>query len=581
MKKRFLCVLLTLTTVLSLSGCAGQASEKSAADSGDTASEAVEEAAQGEEAASDVAAEKNGDVIILFTSDVHCGVDDGFGYGGLYEIRQSLERRGYTTILVDDGDCTQGEPVGVLSKGEDIIDIMNVLEYDFTIPGNHDFDYGMDHFYDMVDKADFEYLCCNLTKDGEKVLAPYAIKEAAGMKIGFVGVTTPATITSSTPRIFQDEKGNYIYGFEQDETGEKLYAAVQDAVDSARADGAEYVYLIAHLGNEIVNSPWTYAEVIENTSGIDVVLDGHSHDTEQVVMQNKDGEDVVRSAVGTKFANIGYSLITAEDGIKETDLYKWSDDRSAVELFGFENPATVLVEEKLSGLSEELDKVIAKSDVDLTIYDPEEVDSNGNKLRTIRFRETNLGDFVADAYRQQGGADIGLVNGGGVRDDIHSGDITYGDLMAVHPFSNQICVVEATGQQILDALEWGARAVPNELGGFLQVSGLTYEIDPSIESGCKEDEYSMCIGIEGPRRVQNVMVGDEPIDPKKTYTVASHNYLLFEHGDGFTAFDGCIVVRDGIKLDNQALTDYVMEALGGTIGDEYSDPYGQGRIVVK
>jgi 2',3'-cyclic-nucleotide 2'-phosphodiesterase (5'-nucleotidase family) len=158
---------------------------------------------------------------------------------------------------------------------------------------------GVDQFMKLVEMAEFPIICCNFNKQGKLVCAPYIIKEAAGIKIAFVGVTTPKTITASTPKFFQDEKGEYIYDFMQDETGGKLYQAVQDAVDAARADGADYVYLLAHLGNEMVCSPWTYADVVSNTNGIDVVLDGHSHDTEQVVMKNKDGKSVPRSACGT------------------------------------------------------------------------------------------------------------------------------------------------------------------------------------------------------------------------------------------------------------------------------------------
>ncbi|MBQ7242454.1 MAG: 5'-nucleotidase C-terminal domain-containing protein, partial [Firmicutes bacterium] len=188
-------------------------------------------------------------------------------------------------------------------------------------------------------------------------------------------------------------------------------------------------------------------------------------------------------------------------------------------------------------------------------------------------------DFCADAIRNQSGADIGFANGGGIRAEITAGNITYENVINIYPYGNEICLIELTGQQILDALEWGSRLVPEESGAFLQVSGLSYEIDLSVESGCVADG-SMMAGIEGERRVKNVMVGDEPIDPDKTYTLASSDFLLLGDGDGNTAFRGAKVLSDSIKLDNQVLIDYIEETLGGTIGDEYSDPYGQGRIVI-
>ena len=253
--------------------------------------------------------EKNGDIYILFTSDVHCGVSRGFGYAGLKRVKDTLEKYGYETILVDD---------------EAIVNLMNEVGYDAAIPGNHEFDYGTTCFLELVQKAEYKYISCNLTYLDELVLEPYVIKEAAGKKIGFVGVTTPRTVRGSKPSNFQNENGEYVYGFMQEDlTGAKVYQAVQDAVDAARAEGADYVYLMAHLGNEEECRPWTYEDVIANTNGIDVVLDGHSHDMDQIVMKNKDGENVTRSAVGTKLASIGYSHISAEGEIAETGIWSW------------------------------------------------------------------------------------------------------------------------------------------------------------------------------------------------------------------------------------------------------------------
>ncbi len=524
--------------------------------------------------------EKNGNIVILFTSDIHCSLDKGFGFEGLQQIRDSYEARGYTTILVDDGDAIQGDNVGVFTQGEAIINLMNTVKYDIAIPGNHEFDYGMDRFMELTKIANFPYTSCNIHKEGELLFEPYIIKEAAGKKIAFIGITTPMTITSSTPKFFQNEKGEYIYDFSQDDTGEKLYAAVQSAIDGAKAEGADYIYVMAHCGLEEECAPWTYADIISHTSGINVFLDGHSHDTEQIVMKDKDGNDVIRSAVGTKWVGIGYSIITPEDGIKETNIISWTNKISAPEMFNFNNAATPVVKETKAKLEETMGVVVGHSDVDLIIHDPVAVDSIGEPVRIVRTQETNLGDLEADAVRTQCDADIALVGGGGIRTPIKKGDITYGDILNVAPFSNQLCVVEATGQQILDALEWGARALPSEFGGFLQVSGMSYDIDVSIPSPCKSDQNSMMTSIEGERRVRNVKVNGEPIDPAKTYTVAGLDYLLLNKGDGNTAFDGATLVKDGIKLDTQAIIEYISEDLNGSVGEEYSNPYGQGRITI-
>lgn len=524
--------------------------------------------------------EKNGEVMLLFTSDVHCGMDKGFGYAGLQDIRAELEAEGYTTMLIDDGDFIQGEAVGTLTKGEALVKLMNSLNYDFAVIGNHEFDYGMDQFMKLSDMANFPFISCNFRKNGERVFDPYFIKEVCGIKIGFVGVTTPTTITYSTPKFFQDDKGNYIYDFMQDDTGDMVYEAVQKAVDEVRSQGASYVYLMGHLGMYDDCCPWTYADVVSHTSGIDVCFDGHSHDTEHIVMKNKDGKDVPRFGLGTKLNVIGYSHLKKDDGIVDSNVWSWANADPLPKLLGLKNRISKEIEEDNAETNELMKKVVAHSSVDLIINDPEEKDANGQPIRVVRLAETNLGDLCADAYRYRYGADIGLINGGGIRTGIPKGDITYGDILNVHPFSNNVCVIEATGQQILDALEWGAKNIPGENGGFLQVSGLRYEIDASIESGTQNDEKGMCTGFKGERRVKNVKVGDEPIDPSKTYTVASINYILLENGNGFTAFDGCKVVQNDQKLDNQILIDYISDTLKGEIGEEYGEPYGQGRIVI-
>ena len=519
-------------------------------------------------------------LVVLFTSDVHCGIDQGWGYAGLYAVKESLSKDNYV-LLVDDGDAIQGEPIGTMTTGEAIIDIMNTVGYDIAIPGNHEFDYGMDRFLELTKKANFPYISCNFNKEGEPVFQPYVIKDIDGVKFAFVGVTTPMTLRSSTPRYFMDENGKFIYGFLQDENGEALYAAVQKAVDDARAEGAQYVIVMAHMGNEAECSPWTYAEVISNTTGIDAWLDGHSHDTDQVVMKNKDGQDVVRSACGTKLANIGALTVTT-DGKFSSELYFWNQKTAAPKLLGLRNAASEAVEAASSVLNEKLSQVVAATTVELIINDPVAKTEDGKPIRIIRNAETNLGDLCADAYLDQSsGADIALVNGGGIRVAINKGDITLNDILRVHPFGNSLTVIEATGQQVLDALEWSVHSLPGEFGGFDHVAGLTFEYDATIPTPCVEDESKMFDHVNDAmeRRVRNVLVAGEPLDPAKIYKVVSHDYQLLNNGDGYTMFEGCNVLQESVKLDNQVLIDYITGTLGGVVGDGYTEPYGQGRIV--
>ena len=521
-------------------------------------------------------------LVVLFTSDVHCGIDSNWGYASLYAVKQYYAADNYV-LLVDDGDAIQGEPVGTMTRGDAIIDIMNALEYDIAIPGNHEFDYGMDTFLELTKKANFPYLSCNFNKEGELVFQPSIIKEFDGVKIGFVGVTTPETLRSSTPTYFQNEQGKFIYGFMQDDTGEKLYDAVQKAVDDVRAEGAQYVILIAHLGNEAEVAPWMYSDVISHTSGINVMLDGHSHDYDKVIMKNKDGEDVLRQAVGTKLDNIGVLTINP-DGSMDTILLGWDKNlpAAAPKLLGLQNAASEAVAAATAELNENLQKVVAKSSVDLVINDPEQVTDEGKPVRIVRRTETNLGDLCADAYRSQAGnVDIAWINGGGIRTSLPAGDLTLNDILKVHPFGNSLTVIEVTGQQVLDALEWSVHSMPGEFGGFDQVSGITFEVDATIESPVLSDDNGMFTGVDETkeRRVRNVLVGGEPLDPAKTYSLASIDYQLLSHGDGYTMFDGCKVLQESVKLDNQVLIDYIQGTLGGVVGEGYDNPDGQGRIV--
>ena len=520
-------------------------------------------------------------LVVLFTSDVHCGIDSNWGYAGLVVAKEYFAKDNYV-LLVDDGDALQGEPVGTMTRGEAIIDIMNEVGYDIAIPGNHDFDYGVQEFLKLAERAKYEYISCNFNKEGELVFKPYTIREFDGVKIGFVGVTTPDTLRSSTPTYFMNEAGDFVYGFFQDKTGEGLYEAVQKAVDGVRAEGAQYVILIAHLGNEDECAPWRYNDVISNTNGINVLLDGHSHDYDKVVMKNKDGENVIRQACGTKLDTIG-ALTIQPDGSMDTALLSWDRKTPAApELFGLQNAGSEAVAKATEELNANLTKVVAKSSVDLVIYDPTAVTEDGKPIRIVRKAETNLGDLCADAYRDQAsGVDIAWINGGGIRTELKAGDLTLGAILKVHPFGNSLTVIEVTGQQVLDALEWSVHSMPGEFGGFDQVSGITFELDCTIESPVIVDENGMFASVDASkeRRVRNVLVGGEALDPAKTYTLASVDYQLLNKGDGYTMFDGCKVVQESVKLDNQVLIDYIQTTLGGVVGEGYDNPYGQGRIV--
>ena len=524
------------------------------------------------------AGEKSDDVVILYTNDVHCGVDAGtpedtMGYANLAAYKHAMEEAHEHVVLVDAGDAIQGEAIGTLSNGSYLVDIMNQVGYDYATFGNHEFDYGMDVALSLLEKSNAKYLSCNFTdlKENKPVADAYAMETFGSLKVAFVGVSTPETFTKSTPTYFQDAEGNYIYGFCEGGNGQDLYNAVQNAVDAAVKEGADVVIALGHCGIDEQSSPWTSREIIANTTGLDAFIDGHSHSTiPGETVKDKSGNDVVLTSTGTKLANIGKMTITAE-GQVSTELVNGYTEVDA-ETDAFVKNIQAQYEDKLN-------EVVAKSDVDLVVMDP----ATGNRL--IRNQETNLGNLCADAYRTVLGADIAFVNGGGIRADIPAGDITYGQVIAVHPFGNTACVVEATGQEIADALEMTARSTPGENGGFLQVSGLKYTIDLNIASSVKLDDKSMFVAVEGLRRVKNIQVlnqaGEyEPLDLEKTYKLASHNYMLKSGGDGINMFMDNKVLQDEVMIDNQVLITYVRDYLKGVVGDAYANPYGEGRITI-
>lgn len=521
-------------------------------------------------------------VVILHTNDVHCGFeadDSSFGAADLAAYKAHLEDEGYDVILVDAGDFVQGGVIGTLSDGEYPMQIMNELGYDVAVPGNHEFDYGMDTFFKLTGEAEFPYLSVNFTdlRTDEKPFQAYTIIDAEQYRIAFVGLTTPETPTSSRPSNFQDKDGNFIYGFLGSDDGTALYTAVQNAIDAAYADGADYVFAIGHMGDYVYDDRWSSIAVFEHVSGLTGFIDGHSHSEIIGEGWDKSGNDVWLTSTGTKLQTIGQITITPERGVN-CELINKGDYTVSTDENSAEYKAYQKMSDFIAGINEQYNElagtVVARTDVELTVNDPETGE------RAVRNSETNLGDLCADAYRAMTGADIGLINGGGVRANIAAGDITYGNIIDVQPFGNSLCVVEATGQQILDCLEMGAVHAPEENGGFMQVSGLSYTVNTYIPSSVTTDENGNFTGVDGEYRVKNVLVNGEPLDLEKVYTVASHNYLLLNGGDGMSMFKDCNMIAKETALDNQALIDYITEDLGGTVGEEYSDPRGSGRIAV-
>ncbi len=519
-----------------------------------------------------VMAAESEDIVILYTNDVHCAADDNIGYDGLAAYKADMLKTTDNVTLVDVGDALQGGVLGTLSKGSYLVDIMNAVGYNVAVPGNHEFDYGMDNFLSLAKSLNSGYVSCNFMdlKTGKPVFDSYKMIAYGDVKVAYVGIDTPEAISKSTPTYFQDAGGSYIYGFCSGNNGQDLYGAVQKAIDTAKAAGAAYVVAVGHCGTDEQSAPWRSTDIIGNVTGLSAFIDGHSHSA--IAGQNvidMAGKTVVLTSAGTKLASIGKLVIKTDGTVASTLVSDYMGKDAATSAFINDIKAENQVL---------LDTVVARTDVALTT-------KNTDGTRAVRSRETNLGDLAADAYRIVGGADIGWVNGGGVRADIAVGDITYGDIINVFPFNNSLCVVEASGQEIIDALEMAARVCPSENGGFLQVSGLKLTIDTTTPSTVKVDDNKMFVSVDGARRVKDVVVLNsvtgkyEPIVLSKTYTLASHDYMLKSGGDGISMFKDNKLLKDATMLDNQLLINYITSSLKGVVPADYAA--SQSRIIVK
>ena len=544
------------------------------------------------------------DVTILYTNDVHTYIDNKSPkptYAAIAALKKSIEDTGRDVLLVDAGDHIQGTAYGSMDDGATIIELMNEAGYDLATPGNHEFDYGMARAKAVLREADFPYVSCNWVdlRTGFNVLPSVKFFFVGGRKIAFVGVTTPETFTKSTPAYFMnDAQTKYIYDILGGEDGQKLYDAVQEAIDKAEFWGADTIIGLGHLGVDPTSSPWTSEEVIAHTHGFTAFIDGHSH----TVMANKQvtdasGKAVTLTQTGSYFKNIGKMTVGA-DGTITTELIDTYE--------GLDAAVAATASNWISAVDDMLGEEIAVGDTKFYINDP------ATGKRRIRSGETNLGDFVADGIYtyfneiEELHCDIAIMNGGGIRTDVEAGPWSFKTCKTVSPFGNVACLMSVTGQQIQDALEFGARfagAEGKENGGFLQVAGARYTIHPMIPNTVQTNDKNVWTGSAATPRVSNVEIYDKttgtykPLDPNATYALAGMNYTLRNLGDGFAMFDGATLIKDYVSEDYLVMSSYAamfggvdanglphLASANSPLADypgyliNYEDPYGAGRI---
>ena len=544
------------------------------------------------------------DVTILYTNDVHTYIDNKSPkptYAAIAALKKSIEDTGRDVLLVDAGDHIQGTAYGSMDDGATIIELMNEAGYDLATPGNHEFDYGMARAKAVLREANFPYVSCNWVdlRTGLNVLPSVKFFFVGGRKIAFVGVTTPETFTKSTPAYFMnDAQTKYIYDILGGEDGQKLYDAVQEAIDKAEFWGADTIIGLGHLGVDPSSSPWTSEEVIAHTHGFTAFIDGHSH----TVMANKQvtdasGKAVTLTQTGSYFKNIGKMTVGA-DGTITTELIDTYE--------GLDAAVAATASNWISAVDDMLGEEIAVGDTKFYINDP------ATGKRRIRSGETNLGDFVADGIYtyfneiEELHCDVAIMNGGGIRTDVEAGPWSFKTCKTVSPFGNVACLMSVTGQQIQDALEFGARFAGSEgkeNGGFLQVAGARYTIHPMIPNTVQTNDKNVWTGSAATPRVSNVEIYDkttgtyQPLDPNATYALAGMNYTLRNLGDGFAMFDGATLIKDYVSEDYLVMSSYAamfggvdanglphLASANSPLADypgyllNYEDPYGAGRI---
>lgn len=486
-------------------------------------------------------------IVILYDNDVHCGIE---GYARMAGLRDAVRDTAWCA-LVSSGDYLQGGTAGAISKGQYIADIMRNMNYDAATLGNHEFDYSVPRMMELIASAKLPVTCANLynTASGKRVFPSYIMKTYGNRKVAFIGATTTGTLYTES-YAFYDENGGQMYDLSEKD----VYKHIQKAADDARADGADYVIVLAHLGETPNTLNCDSHGLVAATRGIDAVLDGHTHSViECAYVENLDGKKIPVTQTGTKFQHVGKLLIDNKGNFTPhlIPLSEIKQENSTVKA------TTDSIVAEMSVLT---DRPVCHSDYPLRILNEE-----GKQL--VRMAETNAGDLVTDAYRALSKADIAITNGGGIRTELPAGDLKYGDIVSLLPYDNYLCVVEISGAELLDLLEACCKDTPVENGNFPQSSGMSFTIN--TKASPRVSDLKVLDGATGEYL---------PVIADKKYSLATIDYCIT--GGGLEAkLRNAKMLKENICRYNDALVTYVTEILGGKIPERYAEP--QGRITIK
>ena len=527
------------------------------------------------------------DIVIIHINDVHCGLNDTVGYDGFALYREELKKQYKNVISVDVGDHVQGGTLGAISDGEAIINIINEIGFDVSILGNHEFDYGIEQLEKLKGEISSNYISANFCykKTNEPVFEPYKIIQVVtssgdNKKIAFIGLTTPLTF-SKTYLSTLKEDGDYIYDFLS--SGNKLYETTQNYINEVRnEENVDYVILLTHFGMKI--EEYTSDFLLSKLEGVDAILDGHTHKIYNELSKDKNQNEIYIAQTGTKLESIGILILKANGEIISKNINEIpepTDKTNAIKINRgkIERWVDKQINEYINTLwdsyKDELNEIFGNLNFDI-IVKPE--DNGDSHTIFCRYKECSLGDLISDAIRDAGNGEISILNGGGVRNSLKKGIITRGKVIDTLPWFNNIVVKELSGQDILDALEFGVSKFPQVSGGFPQVSGITFKIDDSFESTVETDSNGIFISVKGKRRVWNVKINGNDLDVNRIYNASLLEFIA-AGGDGYSMLAKNKVINESLITDTDAVAFYIKNNLEGNIPEIFEKE--QGRIIFK
>ncbi|HEX8140618.1 MAG TPA: 5'-nucleotidase C-terminal domain-containing protein [Pyrinomonadaceae bacterium] len=434
-------------------------------------------------------------ITLLQVNDVYqfMPVDRGT-QGGLARVstlRKQIMKDSPNTLFLFSGDTISPSVESIQLKGQQMIDAWNNIGLDYAALGNHEFDFGPDVLLQRIKESKFQWLAANVVdKDGKAFagLPPYVVRDVGGVRVGFFGILLPETMKTSDTRDV------------------KVLGACETArriVPQIRAAGAKLVIAITHL------SMLEDKELAHCVPDIDLIVGGHEH----TLLQSLAGRTPIFKMTADA-RQLGRYDLTVDAATGRLQSVDWEiipvNDQVA------DDPQFAAVTDKYKDMLASYSEMIGRTSVLL--------DARSEANRT---GETNIADFIADAFRQATGADVALINGGSIRADTtyEPGPLSKHDVQAILPFSNEVVKIEVTGKTLRQALENGvSQSGPGaEPGRFPQVSGIRFSFDTNSPAGS---------------RVKQVTVNGQPLDERKTYTLATTSYVGVEGKDGYDVFKG-------------------------------------------